>query len=582
MRLSRLARNPSPLRQAVGVAALSLLFTDIPAETAIRGIEGEAAKNVELSLSLAREQCDASRWMIERLFDKADAEIDEAARAFGYYHAAVKKSLSFDDACWHAKFDISPGPRTIVNEIRITLRGEAESDPAFRELRDKLAAEKNQPLRHDRYEKMKNEIKSLATATGYLNGSFSESRLIVDPATNTATFRLSFDSKNRLRFGDVNVEQDILDPEFVRKFIAFKPGDFYSSDALGKTYDALSRSGYFEQIDIRPSADVEHRQNVPVSVRLTPKKVHHYSLGLGFATDVGPLVTAAYQSRRLNRSGHFLNANLDISQVLSTADIEYNIPLAKPTTDFFSFGAGFKREDTDTFESRSGKLSARLKHAYDNGWKQTLFLDWVYEDFRIGATQEEVVLLIPGGNWLRSVSNDPLRPTEGYRLEFNLTGSYENPLSEVSFAQGSVAAVWRHQLPWGGIFLGRAEQGATLVDNFDKLPPSYRFYAGGMNSIRGYDYKELGPRDRTGAVIGGRYLSVLSAEYEHPILDNWGLAAFIDAGDAYNSEGIDVKVGTGLGVRWYSPIGPIRLDFAVPLNEAESSFQVHFAAGMRL
>jgi translocation and assembly module TamA len=582
MRLTRPAKNPSPLRQAARSAVLYLIFTGAHAETVIQGLSGETAKNVELTLSLTKEQCDASRWMVNLLFDKADAEIDQAMRALGYYHAAVKKSLTFDDACWHARFDIAPGPRTVIDEIRITLLGDAQGDPEFRALRDNLIAQKNQPLRHDQYEKMKNQIKSMATATGYLNGSFTENKLIIDKAANTAKILLIFDSRKRLRFGDVKVNQDILNPEFVQKFITFEPGEFYSSDELGKTYDALSKSAYFERIDIRPATDLEARQDIPVTVNLTPRKTHHYSFGLGFATDVGPLVTATYQNRRLNRRGHFLDANLDISQVLSIADVEYNIPLANPTTDFFSLGAGFKREDTDTFESRSGKLSARLKHAFGNGWKQTLFLDWIYEDFKIGATQEEVVMLVPGGNWLYSVSNDPLRPTEGYRLEFNLAGSYENPLSEVSFVQGSVAAVWRHQLPWGGIFLGRAEQGATWVDQFDKLPPSFRYYAGGMNSIRGYDYKELGPRDRTGSVIGGRFLSVVSAEYEHPILDNWGLAAFVDAGDAYNSEGIDVKVGAGLGVRWYSPIGPIRLDLAVPLNDAESSFQVHFAAGTRL
>jgi translocation and assembly module TamA len=582
MRLTRPAKNPSPLRQAARSAVLYLIFTGAHAETVIQGLSGETAKNVELTLSLTKEQCDASRWMVNLLFDKADAEIDQAMRALGYYHAAVKKSLTFDDACWHARFDIAPGPRTVIDEIRITLLGDAQNDPEFRALRDSLTTQKNQPLRHDQYEKMKNQIKSLATATGYLNGSFTENKLIIDKAANTAKILLIFDSRKRLRFGDVKVNQDILNPEFVQKFITFEPGEFYSSDELGKTYDALSKSAYFERIDIRPATDLEARQDIPVTVNLTPRKTHHYSFGLGFATDVGPLVTATYQNRRLNRRGHFLDANLDISQVLSIADVEYNIPLANPTTDFFSLGAGFKREDTDTFESHSGKLSARLKHAFGNGWKQTLFLDWIYEDFKIGATQEEVVMLVPGGNWLYSVSNDPLRPTEGYRLEFNLAGSYENPLSEVSFVQGSVAAVWRHQLPWGGIFLGRAEQGATWVDQFDKLPPSFRYYAGGMNSIRGYDYKELGPRDRTGSVIGGRFLSVVSAEYEHPILDNWGLAAFVDAGDAYNSEGIDVKVGAGLGVRWYSPIGPIRLDLAVPLNDAESSFQVHFAAGTRL
>ncbi len=124
--------------------------------------------------------------------------------------------------------------------------------------------------------------------------------------------------------------------------------------------------------------------------------------------------------------------------------------------------------------------------------------------------------------------------------------------------------------------------GATLVDDLKRLPTSYRFYAGGINSIRGYDYKELAPKDRFGHVEGGQFLTVVSAEYEHPVLDDWGVAAFIDTGNAFNAGDISLKTGVGLGIRWYSPVGPVRLDFGVPLNEADSSFQVHFSAGTRL
>jgi translocation and assembly module TamA len=134
----------------------------------------------------------------------------------------------------------------------------------------------------------------------------------------------------------------------------------------------------------------------------------------------------------------------------------------------------------------------------------------------------------------------------------------------------------------GGKFIGRTLQGATLVDRITQLPTSYRFYAGGINSVRGYNYKELGPKDNLGNVEGGELLSVLSAEYEHPVLENWGVAAFVDTGNAFNFDNINFKTGVGLGVRWYSPVGPIRLDFALPLDESDSSFQIHFAAGGRI
>ncbi|MGR9015178.1 MAG: autotransporter assembly complex protein TamA, partial [Gammaproteobacteria bacterium] len=474
------------------------------------------------------------------------------------------------------------GPQVIINEVSILLKGDAYDDPEFHKLRNALLTEKGKALRHDQYEKMKSRIESLALERGYLKGNFSEKQLLVDKVNNKAHIRLVFNAGKRMVFGEIKIDQDILNPEFVRKLITIKSGDFYSSEQLAKTHNTLSKSGYFDMIDIRPNTENISQQQVPVTLKLHPKSKHHYAFGVGFDTDIGPLLSATYNNRRLNRQGHFFNANIDLAPVLSTADAEYSVPLDNPVSDFFSFGGGFKREDTDTFKSLSAKLSARLKHDFDNDWKQTLFVDSVYEDFTVGATSNQVLLLVPGGSWLRSVSDSPTRPTRGHRLEFNLAGSYKNPLSDVSFAQGSVAAVWTHPLPWSGRFIARTEQGATWVDQFDRLPSSYRYYAGGMNSIRGYAYKELGAKDPLGNVVGGKFLSVVSAEYEQSVLDDWGVAAFIDGGNAFNPENISIKAGAGLGVRWYSPIGPIRLDFAIPLNDANSSFQIHFAAGARI
>lgn len=552
------------------------------AGVSVTGLESEAKKNVELTLSLIKEQCQAPEWKIRGSFAKADEEISQALRALGYYHPVIKKSLVFNAECWQADFAVDSGPRTIVNDISLTLTGDALDDPAFRKLRNELLSASGKPLRHDHYEKMKSRLQSLAMERGYLKAEFSKKQLLIDKANNQAQIKLVFDTEKRKVFGEVTIKQDILNPEFVRKFVAIKNGDFYSSEQLAKTHTALSKSGYFDRIDIHPDPENTAQNQVPVTIKLYPGKVHHYGFGVGFDTDIGPLVNAAYNNRRVNRRGHFINANLDLAPVLSTADAEYNVPLDDPANDFFSFGGGFKREELSTYKSLSAKLSTRLKYAFDNGWKQTLFVDSIYEDFTIGATSNRVLLLVPGGSWLRSVADSTLRPTRGYRLELNLAGSYKNPISEVSFGQGSVSGVWMRPLPWRGRFIARAEQGATLVDQFDKLPTSYRFFAGGMNSVRGYAYRDLGPRDNLGNAIGGKLLTVVSAEYEHYLFDNWGVAAFIDGGNAYNPDNIRIKTGAGLGVRWYSPIGPIRVDFAVPLSQSDSSFQIHFAAGTRL
>ncbi len=564
---------------------LFLAATLVNAEVTISGLEGTANDNVRIMLSLAKEKCDAPRWKIEQLFAKAEQEIDPALRAVGFYHPEIKKSLAFNKDCWQANFKINAGQQVTVKNINITINGAAHDDAEFKKLREKLLAKKGQPLRHDHYEKMKSQLASLAAQRGYLKSEFTSKKLLIDKKQNAATFDLVFNSGERQKCGEIIVEQDILEPELVAKYITLKNGDYYSSEKLVETYDALSQSGYFSSIDIRPATEINGK-SIPVTIKLHPKPKYHYAFGIGFDTDIGILASASYHDNRLNRYGHFLTAELDIAPVLSTANVEYTIPLDNPLTETFSIGAGLKREDNDSFKSLSAKLSGRYKYTFDSGWKQTIFLDYSYEDFETGSVPGKTLLLVPGGNWLYSVADNPMRPNVGYRLKFDVAGSYKTPiLSDVSFAQGSVSATWIHALPWdGGKFIGRTEQGATVADKFDKLPTSYRFYAGGLNSVRGYTYKELGPKDAEGNVIGGKFLSVFSTEYEHTIFDDWGVAAFIDAGNAYNDlNNINLKIGAGLGARWYSPIGPVRVDVAVPLsNDADSSFQIHFSAGARL
>ena len=573
--------------QLVPLRILLLLCSTVSvvnAEVMISGLERAASDNVRILLSLEKEKCDAPRWKIEQLFAEAEQEINPALRAVGFYHPTIEKSLAFNQACWLAKFTINAGPQVTVKNITITINGAAHDDAEFKKLREKLIAKTGQPLRHDHYEKMKSQLASLAAQRGYLKSEFTTKKLLIDKLHNTASFELVFDSGKRQQFGEIIVEQDVLDPELIAKYIAIKSGEFYSSEQLVETYDALSKSGYFDSIDIRPATEINGKP-IPVIIKLHPKPRYHYAFGIGFDTDIGILASASYHDNRLNRFGHFLTAELDIAPVLSTANVEYTIPLDNPLTETFSVGAGLKRENNDSFTSISAKLSGRYKYAFANGWKQTLFLDYSYEDFKTGTEQGKTLLLVPGGSWLYSEADNPLRPTEGYRLKFDVGGSYKIPiLSDVSFAQGSLAATWIHALPWsGGKFIGRTELGATIADNFNKLPTSYRFYAGGINSVRGYTYKELGPKDEQGNVIGGQYLSVFSTEYEHAIFDDWGVAAFVDTGNAFNDlSSINLKTGAGLGARWYSPFGPVRVDVAIPLNDADSAFQIHFSAGARL
>ncbi len=384
-------------------------------------------------------------------------------------------------------------------------------------------------------------------------------------------------------FGNIIIDQDILTSEFIQRYITFKAGDNYSTDKLAETYNALADSVYFSGVEIKPQIDETENSCVAVKIHLTPAKRHDYSIGLGYDTDIGPLGSIGYKNRRLNRQGHHAFLDLDISPVRSSVEANYMIPFSEPRYDYVSLGLGYRDEQPDTFRSQAAKLSLQYLHHYQNGWKQILFFDVIRETFSIDKEfQQTTFLLVPGVRWQNTKSNHPRRPTQGYSFDLSLASSPESTLSDVNFIQATTTAKLVTPLPWYARFITRTQLGITLTDNFDRLPASYRFYAGGIDTIRGYGYKKLGPTNNRGHVIGGRMLSVASVEYEQFITDSWGIASFVDAGKAYNTNNFTIKLGAGVGIRWVSPIGPIRLDFAVPLNDSDDSFQIHFAAGVQL
>jgi len=549
----------------------------------ISGITGPLHDNVRAFLSLIKEPCGAPRWRVERLFEQADKEIGKALRALGHYHPAVKKHLAFDAACWRADFEIHPGTPVTVAALDIRVSGEAESDPAFARLLKKIPLKVGQVLDHGRYEAFKKSLQSLAQERGYFDAKFEKSAIQVDTERNSAVIVLAYASGRRYAFGELTIEQDILQPEFVQRFIPFTEGEPYSSRKLADTYNNLSLGGYFSSLEIKPAIEDALGLKVPIAIALQPQKKHRYEVGIGYDTNYGPLFSLAYTNRRVNRRGHTLNAELAVSPVLSTLESRYNIPLQNPTTDFFSFGAGFKHEEPDTFTSDQFKLSLQRQHISSSGWKLNNSLDYIYEAYRSADVDNSSRLLVPGLRLQYTQSNSQFRETRGYQLNVSLAGAHDSVISDVSFLQAGAGGKWVAGVPWSGRFITRGEFGATLVSDFDKLPASYRYYTGGAQSIRGYEYKELGPKNAKGEVTGGKMLSILSLEYEQFLGEKWGVAAFIDAGDAYHSFGtFDAKVGAGLGIRWISPVGPLRIDFAVPLNESGSSFQIHFAAGAQL
>ncbi len=563
------------------LAVVSVAQANEP-EISLQGLTDKLQQNVRAFLSLTQESCQSPVWRIKKLFANADGEIDKALRALGYYQPEIVKQLIFTDKCWEARFNISAGDPVRITHLSVQIQGEAQYDSVFKKRLAHLPLKPGDILNHGLYEKIKKDLRSLSQEYGYLDSQFITKSLRVNPQKRQAEIDLLMDSGSRYRFGKIIINQDVLTPEFIHRYLDIKTGDYYSSRKLADTYNELSKTVYFNNVAISPQLNNIENRYIPVLIDLTPKKKHAYSFGLGYDTDIGPLVSAGYKNRRLNREGHNFSINLDISPILSSVQTLYLIPFTSQRQDYVSIGAGYQLENPKTFKSEQAKLSLKYHHLFKSGWKQVLFLDLSTETYTVTDVSNNTTLLIPGGSWQYTESNNPLRPTDGYHLDFTVLSAPETLVSDVTFVQATANAKLISRLSLSGRIISRINLGATLINDFDRLPSSYRFYAGGTETIRGYNYKKLGPVDNQGNVIGGKMLTVASIEYEQFVNESWGIAAFLDVGNAYNINNINIKTGTGLGVRWLSPIGPLRLDFAIPLNETSTSFQIHFSSGAQL
>jgi translocation and assembly module TamA len=220
----------------------------------------------------------------------------------------------------------------------------------------------------------------------------------------------------------------------------------------------------------------------------------------------------------------------------------------------------------------------------ENGWRRTLGLDYSYESYDVADQQDSAFLLVPNAQWNRLKTDGMSFIQRGMRLDFRIEGAYEKLFSSTSYLQVYTRDKFIHGFAGGAWrVLARAELGATLASDLLELPASKRFFAGGDNSVRGFFLDELGPQDADGQVIGGRYLAVASLELERRIVGKWSAAVFIDAGNAFDPDyETDFEYGAGFGVRWQSPVGPVRVDLAAGLSANEVEPRLHVVIGPEL
>lgn len=554
--------------------AIALIACALPARAVdhvrveIEGLSGDMLNNVTGYLTLIQQKShDAlTDERIQKLHKKTPSEIREALQPFGYYKPEIQAELTFAENIWVAHYRVDPGPALKILSVDVQIHGAGAQDSAFQRVLNKLPVVVGETLEHAHYEEAKNTLAQLATERGYLDAQFETSEIRVDLETYTAAIVIHFNTGERYRFGAITFNAPEFEAEFLQRYATFTEGDGYTFTALLDLQNALTDSDYFSQVEVKTRRDLAQNHVIPVEVVAVARERTRYTLGLGYGSDTGARATAGVERRRVTQDGHRWRADAKVSEISDSLSTRYIIPLKNPRTDQFTATAGFEDQRLKDNTSKKYLLSGSISRLA-NGWQKSLFVNIEHDqDFAVGGQTGSSTLVMPGINWTRLHANDRIYTTFGNRFMVEVRGGSETLGSTTSFIQTRANVKFVRRFQDYGRVLARGDTGYTKVLNFEELPPSVRFFAGGDFSVRGYAFNSLGPREGD-KVIGGTHLLVGSLEYEHILTESWSLATFYDAGNAMNNYADPVAHGAGLGVRYRSPIGLIRLDLAQPLDK---------------
>ncbi|MGP1390364.1 MAG: autotransporter assembly complex protein TamA [Vibrio diabolicus] len=544
----------------------------------LKGIDGALEENVSAYLSSipAKDYSTSLRFQA-----RLDQSITEALNALGYYHAKI--SYSIPEGNDELIVSIKPGLPVKVKVMDVVITGEAKDDEEFAKLIERSPLKVGKVLNQGEYDSLKSGIRNLALQRGYFNGDYKLSKLEVIPDFNEANVRLHYDSGIRYHFGPINITGSQIWENRVESMRPFEIGEPYLVSQVGEYNQNLSNTDWFSSVFVEPDlSKLDEGRELPIKVSLAPASKNQIETGLGYSTDTGVRGTLKWKKPWVSSRGHSFNTALSLSKPEQTITAGYKIPLDDVLREYYQLQFGLKHLDNRDTESLESNLAVERHWLTDGGWHKTIYVRHLYENFSQGLQDDGVQFVLPGATFSRTRVRGGNMPMWGDKQ--SVTIEYGDPalLSETRVLRLLGRSSWIRGVGDNHRGLFRLEGGANITDEFEKLSPSLRFFAGGDNNIRGYGYESISPVDESGALTGGKYIVSSTLEYQYRVYGNWWAATFYDIGDAFN-ETPEWKSGAGVGIRWASPVGPVSFDFAWGLDEKpEREFRIHFSLGPEL
>ena len=561
-----------------------------------------------------------------------------AMRPYGYFNPVVDVEITqVEGGSWLITVDLETGPPVIVKELQLELTGLGKELKSLNDWYAGFPLVKEQVLNQPVWDRAKLEAMDLLEEAGYLQAKFTRHEIRVDPVVNTARLKLIVETGPQAVMGSVRFNQELVNDTVLESLRRFKQGDAYHAFLLERFRLDLWRSGYFEDIEVVERRELTAKPpRVDFEVNVTPRKKNTYQGTIGYGTDTLARLQFFYGRHLLSQRGDSFDIRVGWQQRDNQLSLlaNYRLPRKTESKQFWIATLGLQTEDQKLKVSASGDLNNQVDAA-----KGTVNDYWL----RLGKTRARnirggfeqwfetvfVQLLNEKRNFQPTDIIDPLSPdlpdsepfydllkntsntqaigidwdwpeirgkgfqTIGYHHRAWMFTSNDAWGSDLDFSQVYLSSRWNFLATDRLKILLRAEAGYSDSSSISvdvptdgpdvnivvtDLPNLYRFKAGGNRSVRGYGFETL---DKNG--LGSNNVFTASAEAEFHFLEDWSIAAFIDVGNAFNSWGTpDLKLGTGLGVRWYSVIGALRLDVAQGWALEGNPWRIHLSIGTTL
>lgn len=579
---------PAPPAPDVPADAPAVYSLDIRVE----GDGGNRLRDLlQQNLDLARyraSQAALSRVELARLASAAPAQAEALLETEGYFNAKADVDRDTEDET-RLRLSVTPGPLTRVGKVEIEFT-EGLADDAAQSLRDTLRRawplKEGTPFTQSQWASAKSDLLLQARSGGFPLARWAETAARVDPDTQTAELRVVLASGNRARLGALRIEGlKRQDRETIERLAGFAHGDGYTEQKLAEFQERLAKTQLFDAVRVQLQPETLDADGTnPVLVSVTESSLQQATVAVGYHSNTGQSISVEHLHRRPFDLPMRARTKLQLSRDLRGAEVELS---SHPQPDLHRNLASLQFEQDRTGDTIATNLGVRLGRLYESTRDERLtYLELLRARETAGDEINTNLAVSINQQWIRRRLDSTLLPTDGHQA-LALVGLGQvrgggtddsGPFGRMQFKLGVYKPLGSH---WYGS--ARAEVAQVVAHERVGVPEKLLFLAGGDESVRGYAYRSLGPK-RDGLTVGGRVLATGSLEVAHPFTMSlpslWG-AVFVDAGNAA-SRWTDYRavVGYGAGVRWRSPVGPLRVDLA--RAQETGKWRLHFSVGITL